>query len=202
MRKCTIPRPLTFPDFPKLFVVPYVHGRLMFAQAAAHAVQTLQPDILAVDLPLYLNKSRLLDAALQSFPLATALFISHPSHGIRFLPFVVTDAPMLAAHQARARNIPFECIDEGFDPEPLLCAGDAGLPDDWELSHISLDSYFNGVWDERGPDSGARQNNPASAARIAYRLQHLMDGCRRILFVCEWKRWRWVEKMLGSARTV
>jgi hypothetical protein len=199
MRLCAIPDPLTFPDFPNLFVVPYVHGRLMFAQAAAHAVQTLQPDMLAVDLPLYLNKSRLLDAALQAFPLASALFVSHPSHGIRYLPFVVTDAPMLAAHQARARNISFECIDEGLDPEPLLCAGDAGLPDDWELSQMSLHSYFDEAWGERGPDAGARQNNPAFAGRIACRLQRLMDGRRRILFVCEWKRWRWVGKMLGSA---
>ncbi len=197
MARKTLPHPLTFHDFPNLYLVPYVRGRLMFAQAAAHAAQSLKLDMVAIDLPGFLQNSEFLNTALSVFPLTTALLINHPANKIRMLPFTVADAASIAAHQAWSHGITLACIDDGFVEEWPSDAMEFALPDDCVLPAMGFDGYFREVWQGQlsKPDSGY----PA-ARRIAYRLQRLMAAHTRVLFVCDWKRWPFIQAVLRRAQ--
>jgi hypothetical protein len=199
MTELRIPGPLSLSNFGNLSVVPHVRGRLMFAQAAAHAIGTLMPDCVAVDLPLFLDKSEFLDTALSVFPLVTAMLVQLPGGEVQSLPFVVSDAACLSAHLAQKRGILSACIDDGINAGREAPPDDVPLPDDCCIPNIGFQNYFQAAWQRLGSGKvrslSCRQ--PAHASGVTHRLLRLLDMRKRVLFVCEWKRWHSVEQGLA-----
>lgn len=198
MTELRIPEPLPMPNWGDLFVVPYVRGRLMFAQAAAHAIDILAPDCVAVDLPLFLDKSEFLHTALSVFPLVTAMLVQLPGGDVQFLPFAVSDAACLAAHLAQKRGILLACIDAGIDAGRQTPPNDVPLPDDCCMFNIGLQGYFRAAWHRlrSAEECSLICGQPAQASGVAQRLLHLLKKHKRVLFVCEWKRWHSVDRMV------
>ena len=198
MSELRIPEPLSLTGWGNLFVVPYVRGRLMFAQAAAHAIDTLAPDCVAADLPLFLDKSEFLDTALSVFPLVTAMLVQLPGGEVRSLPFVVSDASCLSAYLAQKRGILLACIGDGINAGRETHSDDVPLPDDCCLSNIGFQNYFQGAWSsESGKVRSLSFRQPTHASGIAHRLQSLLNVHKRVLFVCDWKRWLSVKQGLA-----
>src|SRR5581483_9497391 len=108
---------INHPRFENLSVLPYVRGRLVFAEQAARAVLGGQFDLILVDLPSFMN--RMIDPALPArfFPKVSSLVIRNADGACMTIPFVPNDAACIAMAAAQMRN-------EVGIPQELICVDD------------------------------------------------------------------------------
>jgi len=177
---------------PGLHIIPYLRGRLSFSRMTAEAVAATECDVLAVDLPHWLDP--LLPVVLDRLPLVTALLI-HGETTCSILPFSPADPACAAAWLARRRGCPIVCVDDPEIPwedqdRALEC--DLSPPPDHGLERTAPQDYFEPLWrrlDELWTKVPGEARLPAAlrAARVATRLRALQRAGGRVALVCEYR---------------
>jgi hypothetical protein len=187
----------------RLWVVPYIHSRLIFAEAAVRTLHKRVFDTVLLDLPSFMNHDSWLDAPLEAFPLVSSLLIKEDGKTCSLFPMVPTDASCAAAWFARRRSLAFECV----DPIISLNGSSSDIPkatslgDERLISSIGLKSYFETAWHQL---DGQLENTPDSSIKnlmfhgkaVAERIRNRISSSRRVLFVCEYRLWWAVKKAL------
>jgi len=190
----------------RLWVVPYVHGRLTFAELAVKTLQKRVFDTVLLDLPSFMNHGSWLDTPLASFPLVSSLLIKGDRKTHSLFPLVPTDAACAAAWFAKNRSLAIECV----DPVIFLDSSCNDIPtipslgDERLVSRMSLKSYFETAWDtldnlwEEDPDSSIK-NLMFRGKAVANRIYDRISSGRKVLFVCEYRLWWAVSRALDMA---
>jgi hypothetical protein len=186
------------------WVLPYVRGRLVFAEMAVKAMLKKNFDTILLDLPSFMNQKSWLDAPLEAFPLVSSLLIKGNSGNCSIYAFVQTDAACAVAWLAQRRALPFECV----DPMSLDCL-EADIPtipvleNERLVSKIGCRPYFeaawlhlDGLW-ERAPDSSIK-SLIAHGKSVADRISAKVTAGRETIFICEYRLWWAVGKALKS----
>jgi hypothetical protein len=189
--------PIELPGRPGLAIVPYVRGRLSFAQLAVAAIEAERFDRLVVDLPRFLTRGELIEIAHSAFPLAFTMIVRKGPDRHLLLPFVPNDAGYLATFAARRNRVGYECIDAEnilFHNEGAIFSHDLSLPDDFFALTEGLDRYFAPLWSrmdvlwEQAP-LVTKAFTAARASLVAARLARAHASGGRTLFVCEYRLW-------------
>ena len=192
--------------FPNLVVLPYVRGRLAFAEIAARAMQAERFECLAVDLPRFLHDGKLLDAALGLFPLVSSLLIKNTDGSCALLSFTPSDAACVAVFLARKKPIETCCIDQSRlsnNSEGVSSGSGLPLEDDHSAVTDGVEAYFepswkrmDSAWSETAPPE--RDVTSSKAAVVASSLEQVLAKGKKTLFVCEYRLWWAVRKQLDS----
>ncbi len=187
----------------RIWVLPYVHNRLVFAEAAVKTLQKMVFDTLLLDLPGFMNYGSWLNAPLAAFPLVSSLLVKEDEETHSIFPLVPTDAACAAAWLAKKRTLAFECV----DPKILLDSSCHDLPmipslgDERLISIVGLKPYFERAWhlldnqckDSPNPSIG---NLLFRGKAVASRIHDRILSSRKVLFVCEYRLWWAVRKAL------
>jgi len=198
--------PIELPGRPGLAIVPYVRGRLAFAQLAVAALDAGGFDRLVVDLPRFLGQGVLIELAHSAFPLAFTMVVRKGPDRHLLLPFVPNDAGYIATFAARRKRVGYECIDAEnllFHPDGAIFSPDRPLLDDNFALSKGLDRYFaplwsrmDALWEQAPPVTKAF--TAARASLVAARLAEALASGERTLFVCEYRLWWAVRKALEN----
>ncbi len=187
----------------RIWVLPYVRGRLIFAEIAARTLHGRAFDTLLLDLPSFMNRTSWLDGPLMSFPLVSSLIVQDERDTCSLYPLVPTDAACATAWLARRRSLAFECV----DPVMLLSSacGDIpaidGLEDERLIMLNGLRSYFEKAWFQleclwQSPQQGPIRNLIEYGEAVADRVSDRIYSNGEVLFVCEYRLWWAVRKAL------
>jgi len=189
--------PIELQGRPGLAIVPYVRGRISFAQLAVEAIESGRFDRVVVDLPRFLTRGELIEIAHSAFPLAFTMIVRKGPDRHLLLPFVPNDAGCIATFAARRKRIGYECIDAEnlvFHSEGAIFSHDLTLPDDFFAHSEGLDRYFaplwsrmDALWEQAPPVTKAF--TAARASLVAARLVEAHASGRRTLFICEYRLW-------------
>jgi hypothetical protein len=190
----------------RLWVVPYVHGRLIFAEAAVKTLHKRIFDTVLLDLPSFMSHDSWLEAPLESFPLVSSLLIKEDGESCSLFPMVPTDAACATAWFARKHSLAFECVDSVIllddschDIPTATSFGDERL-----IWRMGLKSHFEMAWHqldrqwENTPDSSIK-NLMIHGKAVADRVRHGISSSRRMLFVCEYRLWWAVNKAMDMS---
>lgn len=198
------------PLFENLSVIPYVKGRLVFAELAVRAIQEGCFDIVLVDMPYFMNDKRYLSAAVSALPLVNSLALKKRDSGFVNIPLAPNDAACAAIAMAQMlRNegsqIGLQCIDDSnvVNYHEYLRLPHINLKDDYLVFVEGLDKYFElpfrqlaDVWKNLAETQ--RYFLRYRAGMVKKRLEgHLKEG-KNTLFICEYSLWRLVSEMLGK----
>lgn len=191
-------------DSQNLYVVPYIRGRLAFAQLVAKIMEEETFDRVIIDLPQFVGETGALTTALRLFPLVSSLIVRRENKSFALLPFVPTDAPCIAALLAGMKSTGVECIDDSslIDyPEGQLFQPDQIPMDDYFVLSEGLEKFFSTAWaqmDSLWDKAPSMQRNYTllRAARLTERLQRTLQQKKKILFVCEYHLWWAVRRQL------
>jgi hypothetical protein len=191
--------------------VPSIHGRAAFAAEAERAIDTLRPDVVAVELPGLVRDEFLL--GLDALPQIQALCIERegegdgdgaPSAGVPVGLIVLdpADSIVAAARRARELGIPVECVDVLTPAEPDRPA--AGVPDPLLVDHAGLGPYFDlyaGAEPAGRPDRFTHRRERAMVAALrALAARHTM--VLAVLGMAHWERVRAGLRARRRRRTV
>jgi hypothetical protein len=176
----------------QLTVLPVLHGRLELAIATRQALDAIQPDCVAVELPETLEKPVLRGVA--RLPLLSVLSYRSAEDRPIYLPIEPADPFVEAIRWALERKIPCHLVDQDVDAygrhaEPL--------PDPYAVKRLGYPRYA-ALCEEalaRGtPD-------PVDAGReetMAFHLRRLRAAHRRVVFVCGLAHARPVQALLAG----
>ncbi len=189
-----------------LYVVPYIRGRLAFAQIVAGIMQEIPFDLVLLDLPRFMQHNQWLEGPLSLFPLVSSFLIKGSQPDSVLFPFVPTDAACVAAYLAGRGSVALRCVDESsmIDcPAERLLRPDTKVRDDCAALAEGVDAFFGSAWarmDElwRAAETGLRELTIARAAAVARRVQEGLSGGRKVLFVCEYGLWWAVRRVLAD----
>jgi len=204
----TFPKTLTpfirHPRLPNLYVLPYVKGRLVFAELLARAVEEKSFDLLVADLPHFLNDKGILDLPVGIFPLASSLIMKRGASNFALFPFVPNDAGCLAAYFGKRKFAGFfECIDDNLMNygEGHLYHPDIQMKDDYFVFDQGLEEYFSPYGEKLRflLDRAAFVRRFCTMYRafvVAKRLRECLARGGQTLFVCEYQLWEHVKRLL------
>ncbi len=199
--------PISLPGWKRLAVLPYVRGRLTFAQAAAALLDREAYTSVVTDLPHFLTHGQVLDQAHACFPLALVLIVKQSTGDYRTWPLVPNDAAYMAMFAAWRRGLPALCVDEEtplWHPNISTWPAELPLRDDYLALWHGVEAYFSPhwsrmdrLWETLSPFQMALiQGRAASVARW---LRGILASGGRILFVCEYRLWWAVRRILEGA---
>ena len=180
-----MPGRLHLETFGPVHGLPVLHYRMEFAFLVRQAVQQLQPDCIAIELPTTLEAA--FCSAVDRLPMISALRY-YPKHQKEqektgeavWLLIEPADPLVEAARLAREQALPLRLVDADTDRYPLH---QEPLPDPYAIHRIGLEAYYQ-----------AYRQQPAAALpehadlireqAMARHLQQLAGQYQRILFVC------------------
>jgi hypothetical protein len=190
-------------------LVPYVHGKLAFAQHVRDLCLKEKFDCIAVDLPECLEE-HLFDAV-SDLPYISAVTAQGATDEVLYYaPADPCDASIEAIRQSRQNHVRCFCMGHPAlsAPAPL-----PPLPDDYALAHLGFDAYSSlclRVVAGGRPESGlSPQDEPESLPPdqetatqfIASRLLHLRCDYRAILALVHMNRVAAVVRHFGKEKT-
>jgi hypothetical protein len=166
-------------------LVPYMHGKLAFAQHIREMCLKTSFDCIAVDLPSCLQEHLL--AAVQDLPHISAVFAQGASDTVFFAPADPCDAAIEAIRQSQQNHVPCFCVGGPvlFAPRPLPI-----LPDQHALSHLGFDAYLSlclrivnetSRVEENASPSALSETRDVSCRYAAHELLSLASRFKRIL---------------------
>jgi hypothetical protein len=175
-------RLLHLEQFGNIHALPVLHYRMEFAQLVRHAVETVEPDCVAVELPATLESPFL--RGVRRLPLTSV--VSYATAGPDGAPSTVylliepADPLVEAARLALARQLPLKMVDLDLDHYPLHREP---MPDSYAVARIGLPPFYREylaatAGDEPDPEDLRRER------AMAFRLQQLSARHNRVLFVC------------------
>jgi hypothetical protein len=191
-----------------LSVIPYVRGRLVFAELVARAIAGGQYDSVLVDLPSFLNEGGFVSELTDLFPSISSLVIRNTKGRFISIPFAPNDAAACAVAATQRlleneRSVKLEFVDDAqvINYQEYLNHQEPSLQDDYSVHVEGLSAYFSqpfleldAIWEEI-PEQD-RFYPHYRAARVATRVvDHLAAG-KRTLLVCEYRLWHLVTSCL------
>jgi hypothetical protein len=199
-------RPIRVPEVANLDVLPYIRGRLTFAQSAVRLLATGLYDLLLVDLPRFMNNPAWLKPPLDLLPHVSLIQFKRMDGTFRTIAFSPNDAACIAASRASGQTLRFRCVD---DPD-LLNYPAAGffnpqirLEDDYRLRDRGLEEYFSAPWRDLDEAwAGAtREMMFFTRYRASTTLRRILKEAgsgKRCILVCEYRLWWSIRKALES----
>jgi hypothetical protein len=198
------------PAFDNLYVIPYVRGRLVFAELAARAISEGTFDVVAIDLPTFLQNDMYFRYAVSLFPVVSALMVRDETSELVRLPFSPSDAACAAVAATGlagqpGRSIELRLLDDSavVHYHQHLAEQVPDLDDDYRVFTDGLDTYF-----QRPMKALAAAHNRLPgvsrfyldyrAAQLAERLTGVLAEGKRTLFVCNYRLWRLVSPRLHT----
>lgn len=162
--------------------LPILHYRMEFAFLVRQAVQQLQPDCIAIELPSTLEGP--FCKAVQRLPRVSALryFLKQRGKAEEPVWLLVEPADALseAGRQALSHAIPLKLIDADTDRYPLH---QEQVPDSYSIQRIGLASYYH-AYCKRADLQPPGHEDQIREQAMAFHLQKLARQYQRILFVC------------------
>jgi hypothetical protein len=188
----------------RLWVVPYVRNRLVFAEAAVGALRKGAFDSLLLDLPSFMGHGSWLNAPLSSFPLVSSLLVKEDNKSCSLFPLVPTDAACATAWFAQKRSLSFECVDPVVyrDSSCRSIPSVSACGNERLVSTAGPATYFEEAWRqldvllEKEPDSSI-QNLIMRGKAVADRIYEKISSHNKVLFLCEYRLWWAVRAALG-----
>jgi len=199
--------------FENLTVVPYIRGRLVFAELAVRAIEEGEFDLTVVDLPYFMNDKAWLDIPIRLFPYVSSLVIKKDDSTFVTFPFVPNDAPCAAITAAKrmkdtGRPIEIQCVDDSNVinyPGECLYRPAIKVKDDYFVFTEGIEDYYatvfkqlDNVWHPLSYDQ--RFFSEYRAGIISERLRQCLRQGRNTLFVCEYQTWWLVSKLLNGEK--
>ena len=196
------------PRYEHLSVIPYVRGRLVFAELTARAIAAGQYDRVLVDLPCFLNGSHYGSVPPGLFPSVSSLVIRNARGRFISIPFTPSDAAACAVAATQrihgsGQTTRLEFVDDSqvINYQEYLDHPEPALSDDYSVLVDGLAAYFSRPFREL---DASFQRLPEQdqfyldyrAGQVAARIAaHLTEG-RRTLLVCEYRLWHRVATCL------
>lgn len=175
-------RHLYLEPFGPVYGLPVLHYRMEFAGLVRQAVQQLQPDCIALELPATLEEP--FRRGVARLPQISALRYPLRKRGVTeqtaWLLIEPADPLVEAARLASEQDIPLMLVDADVDNYPMR---QELLPDSYAIHRIGLQAYYQAYCrqpDMPEPDRGDLIREQA----MALHLQQLAKQYTRILFVC------------------
>ncbi len=162
--------------------LPILHYRMEFAFLVRQAVQQLQPDCIAIELPATLEEP--FCKGVDRLPMISALRYypkqQERTGGAVWLLIEPADPLVEAARLAHEQGIPLKLVDADTDSYPLH---QDQLPDSYSIQRIGLASYYHAYCKRTELQSPGHEDQIREQA-MAFHLQKLAKQYQRILFVC------------------
>jgi hypothetical protein len=176
-----------------LITVPVLHGRLEFAAAARQALDGVQPDCVAVELPETLADPVL--RGVERLPLLSVVGYVDSKGLPVYLPIEPADPAIEALRFGVERGLPVHLVDQDVDH---YGRHQELHPDPYAVKRLGLKRYCDAYHEvlPAGPTP-----DPADTARetvMAFHLQRLLAEHRRVLFVCGLAHARRVETAVSG----
>ncbi|RII31038.1 MAG: hypothetical protein CXR30_04340 [Geobacter sp.] len=191
--------------FGPVHALPILHYRMEFAHLARQAVQQLQPDCIAIELPPTLE-GRFLQA-IRRLPQVSVLSYSTrsraSSQGASSVPDTIyllvepADPLCEAARYALDQDLPLHFIDVDLDDYPPVREF---LPDSYAIQRIGLAAYYREYLAAR-QDAEPHREDIRRERGMAFRLQQLAGRFGRILFVCGMAHTQRVKEFFGQPQS-
>ncbi len=181
-----MPHRLHLEKFGPVHALPVLHYKMEFASLVRQAVDRLQPDCIAIELPATLEAHflrgvrRLPEISVLRYELRRSGKKSPGGDQTVFLFIEPADPLVEAARLAVERDIPLHCID--VDVEGYPCHEEP-FPDSYAVRRIGLRSYY-GEYRKVFGDAVPGREDLLREHGMAYRLQQLSARYGRILLVC------------------
>ncbi|TWJ18711.1 TraB/GumN family protein [Geobacter argillaceus] len=176
-----MPHRLHLEHFGPVHALPVLHYRMEFAHLVRQAVDRIEPDCIAIELPATLEER--FRKAVARLPEISVLWYEVPTqsgaHQTVYLLVEPADPLVEAARLALEQGIPLSLIDVDVDHYP---AHTDPLPDSYAIHRIGLSQYYH----EFIRATGAAEPELVDQRReqgMAFRLQELSHQHERILFV-------------------
>lgn len=178
-----MPYRLHLEQFGPIHALPVLHYRMEFAQLVRMAYDQVQPDAIAIELPVTLEPFFL--RALKRLPQISVISYSSriPASSETepiYLLIEPADPLVEAARLAMENGIALHFIDVDTDSYPRH---NEAIPDSYSICRIGLKSYYK-VYQDANNDKEPGREDLLREQGMAYRLQLLAGRFERILFVC------------------
>ena len=158
-------------------VLPVLHESLESADRTRRAVDELQPDAIAVEIPSSLERAWL--KAVDRMPAISVLLYENARDRTIYLPVQPADPLVEAARLARQRGLPLRCAD--LDVDGYADYRDP-VPDSYALLRLGMTKVYGEF------RAGRRPRDPQDSRRescMAYHARQLRaEGARKVLLVC------------------
>ncbi|KYK22058.1 hypothetical protein AYK24_02715 [Thermoplasmatales archaeon SG8-52-4] len=195
---------IRYSDFNEIHVIPYIRGRLVFSELVARALEKIDFEFIAIDLPQFMNDEKYHKNALKMFPRITSLYLQKDQK--TYLSFTISpnDAAILASFLAMKKNISSSCLDNSnihSFPTGVLLEPSLNCRDDYFVFSEGLEKYFKSPWDQlKTYWLGARDIQKVftiyRASEVAERLGLYISSGLKTLLVCEYHLWWFIKGIL------
>ncbi|HLG31095.1 MAG TPA: hypothetical protein VI387_12865, partial [Candidatus Brocadiales bacterium] len=196
------------PSSENLYTIPYIRGRLVFAELVARAMENGSFDLVLVDLPCFMNNEECLTIPAQLFPIGSSLVILKGTDSYMTIPFVPNDAPCTAIAMVQllrewGGSVDLRCIDDSnvINYHEYLQYPEVKLKDDYFVFVDGIEVYFaqpfkqmEDLWNNLPDTQRSFLEHRASIVK-EYLDGYLRKG-KKTLFIREYKLWWIISKFL------
>jgi len=160
-----------------VWVLPVLHERLEYADCVRRAMDLLEPDAVAVEIPSSLQSAWL--RAVDRLPAVSVLLYETAAGNTIYLPVQPADPMVEAARTARGRDIELACAD--LDVDGYADYRDP-VPDSYALLRLGLRQVYETFLGATRPRDPSDDRREACMAYHARRLRR--QGAERVLLLC------------------
>lgn len=184
------------PHYNNVFVVPVFHYRMEFAAFTHAAINSIQPDIICLELPQSVKQGFCL--AVKRLPLLSVLLYPDRQAEQIYLPIEPCDAMVEAARCARESKIPLHFIDLDVDQMPTELES---IPDPYALGGMDPMQFIDSYVDRLSFNSEVHNRREKY---MAYQIQQIIKKSEnaRIVVVCGAAHYRGLLKYLSSEQVI
>ncbi|HEX5772963.1 MAG TPA: hypothetical protein VFY07_01475, partial [Geomobilimonas sp.] len=185
-----MPHRLYLEQFGNVHALPVLHYKMEFAHLVRQAVELVQPDCIAIELPPTLEAPflrgvrRLPEISVLTYDVSTASLlrgkVAEGGSQSVYLLIEPADPLVEAARQALERDIPLHLVDIDLDDYPLH---EEPVPDSYAVQRIGLAPYYREfavAFARVVPDREDLRREKG----MTWRLQQLSAKHSRVLLVC------------------
>ncbi|GFE56960.1 hypothetical protein [Geobacter sp. AOG1] len=185
-----MPHRIHLEQFGNVHALPVLHYKMEFAHLVRQAVELVQPDCIAIELPPTLEAPflrgvrRLPEISVLTYDVSTASLlrgkVAEGGSQSVYLLIEPADPLVEAARQALEREIPLHLIDIDLDDYPLH---EEPVPDSYAVQRIGLAPYYREFAAAFAPVVPDREDLRREKG-MAWHLQQLSAKHGRVLLVC------------------
>lgn len=165
-----------------LYMVPVCHYRMEFALHVNRAVERVEPDCIAVELPSTLDWH--IKKAVERFPFLSVIFYQNGKGDYIYFPIEPADPLCEGVRSGLELKIPVHCIDLDTDDYPLIFDP---MPDSYAVRRLGLKTYYETYLEAVKSGEKPRISTSWDARReqaMAHRLKKLLSMHKKVLFIC------------------
>jgi hypothetical protein len=158
-------------------LVPVFHNRLEFALEVRRQFASFQPGIVAIEYPPTIGEK--LVEGIKRLPLLSVVYCEEEDHMFVYLPIEPTDGQIEAVRLAILHDLPVHFIDRDTEGYPI---DRTPMPDPYSINRIGYWRYCRSFLDQH-PNPLPDPEDQLRERTMAYHLQRLNEGGKRILFI-------------------